>query len=46
MNVIEQHIFLIITFISDYKYDLNTQRFEMNKNTFIDNESFQQLRNV
>ena len=46
MNVIEQHIFLIITFISDYKYDLNTQRFEMNKNTFIANESAQQLRNV
>ena len=27
--------FLIITFIGEYKSDSNTQRFEMNKNTFI-----------
>ena len=29
-------VFLIITFISEYKYDSNTQKFEVNKNTFID----------
>ena len=31
--------FLIITLISEYKNDSNTQRFEMNKTKFIDNES-------
>ena len=31
--------FLIITFISEYKNNSNTQRFEVSKNTFIDNES-------
>jgi len=38
--------FLIITFIGQHKNDSNTQRFKMNKNTFIDNESFNGLRNV
>ena len=39
MNVLEQPRFLIVTFISEYKNGSNTQRFEMNENTFIDNES-------
>ena len=38
------NVFLIITFISEYKNDSNTQKFEVNKNTFID--KLQQLRNV
>ena len=42
MNVFEQR-FLIITFISEM---IQTHRFEMNKNTFIDNKKLQQLRNV
>ena len=31
--------FLIITFISEHKNGSNTHRFEMNKNTYIGNES-------
>ena len=31
--------YTFITFISEYKNDSNTHRFEINKNTFIDNES-------
>ena len=31
--------YTFITFICEYKNDSNTHRFEINKNTFIDNES-------
>ena len=41
MNVLEQHVSrVIITFISEHNNGSNTHKFEMIKNTFIDNESF------
>ena len=40
MNVFRTSRFLNVTFISECKNDSNTHRFAMNKNTFIDNESF------